>query len=157
MPKFSTIRHVGHSAEKMFALVADVERYPQFLPMCEALVVRSRKEQDAKTLLLADMTVGYKALRETFTSQVLLKPDDRVIDVKYIDGPFKYLFNEWRFEPEGEDACAIHFSIDYEFKSRILGAVMGAMFDRAFRMFAEAFEKRADAVYGTQQTAGASA
>ncbi len=132
----------------MFALVADVERYPEFLPLCEALHVRSRKQQDGKMLLLADMTVGYKAIRETFTSQVLLKPAERIIDVKYIDGPFRYLVNQWRFEPEGEGACAVHFDIDYEFKSRILGALMGAMFDRAFRMFAEAFEKRADAIYG---------
>lgn len=141
----------------MFALVADVERYPEFLPMCEALNVRSRKEQSGKTLLVADMTVGYKAIRETFTSQVLLKPEERVIDVKYIDGPFRYLFNEWRFEPTGEGACAIHFDIDYEFRSRILGALMGAMFDRAFRMFAEAFEKRADEVYEIGQGASASA
>jgi coenzyme Q-binding protein COQ10 len=155
MPKYSTIRHVRHSAENMFALVADVENYPQFLPMCEALHVRSRKEQDGKLLLMADMTVGYKAIRETFTSQVLLKPAERIIDVKYVDGPFKYLFNEWRFEPEGESACAVRFHIDYEFKSRILGALMGAMFDRAFRMFAEAFERRADLVYGLRASATA--
>lgn len=131
----------------MFALVADVEKYPQFLPLCEALSVRSRKERDGRTILVADMTVGYKAIRETFTSQVLLKPDENVIEVKYLDGPFKYLTNIWRFEPL-PDGSRVHFFIDYEFKSRILGALMGSMFDRAFRMFAEAFEKRADEIYG---------
>jgi coenzyme Q-binding protein COQ10 len=147
MPSFETTRIVGHSPDKMFALVADVEQYPQFLPLCEALTVRSRKERESRTLLVADMTVGYKAIRETFTSQVLLKPDEKVVDVKYLDGPFKHLTNLWTFEPH-EKGCLVRFFIDYEFKSRILGAVMGAMFDRAFRMFAEAFEKRADEIYG---------
>lgn len=148
MPKFETRRIVKHSPEQMFALVADVETYPQFLPLCEALSVRSRKERDGKELLVADMTVGYKAIRETFATQVLLSPEERAIDVKYIDGPFKYLDNRWRFEPAGEGGCSVHFFIDYEFKSRILGAVMGSMFERAFRMFAEAFEARADKIYG---------
>lgn len=132
----------------MFALVADIEKYPEFLPLCEALTIRSRKERDGKTLLIADMTVGYKAIRETFTTQVLLNPAELAIDVKYIEGPFKYLDNQWRFRPDAE-GCIVDFSIDYEFKSRILGALMGSMFDRAFRMFAEAFEARADKVYAS--------
>lgn len=148
MPKFETVRRVAHTPEDMFALVADVEKYPEFVPMCEALTVRTRKERDGVTLLVADMTVGYKALRETFTSQVTLKPQEAAIDVRYVDGPFRFLKNEWRFEPAGEAECDIHFFIEYEFKSRMLGAVMGAMFDRAFRMFSEAFERRADVVYG---------
>ncbi len=147
MPQFETRRIVKHSPEQMYALVADVERYPEFLPLCEALTIRSRRERDDKTLLVADMTVGYKAIRETFTTQVLLVPAEHVIDVKYIEGPFRYLDNRWRFEPAGEGGCAVHFFIDYEFKSRILGALMGSMFDRAFRMFSEAFEKRADEIY----------
>ena len=132
----------------MFALVADVERYPKFLPMCEALTVRSRKEAEGVSVLVADMTVGYKALRETFTSQVTLRPDENRIDVKYLDGPFRYLENRWDFVAMPGGGSEIRFFIDYEFKSRILGAVMGSMFDRAFRKFAEAFEKRADAIYG---------
>ncbi|MEZ5811254.1 MAG: type II toxin-antitoxin system RatA family toxin [Rhizobiaceae bacterium] len=147
MPEFSSTRRVRHMPAQMFDLVADVERYPQFLPMCEALVVRSRRERDGKTLLVADMTVGYKAIHETFTSQVLLDRANLKIDVKYIDGPFRYLDNRWTFD-EMEDGCDVKFFIDYEFRSRVLGALMGAMFDRAFRMFSEAFEKRADAVYG---------
>jgi coenzyme Q-binding protein COQ10 len=149
MPQFETRRPVKHSPDQMFDLIADVETYPQFLPLCEALTVRSRRERDGKELLVADMTVGYKAIRETFTTQVLLNKAERLIDVKYIDGPFKYLDNRWSFEAMGEGGCSINFFIDYEFKSRILGALMGSMFDRAFRMFSEAFEKRADAIYAT--------
>lgn len=130
----------------MFDLVADVERYPEFLPLCNGLVVRSRKDRDGKTLLVADMTVGYKAIRETFTTQVLLNKAEHAIDVQYIDGPFKYLDNRWRFQPTA-DGCTIDFFIDYEFKSRILGALMGSMFDRAFRMFTDAFETRAGKIY----------
>lgn len=148
MPKHETVRHVAHAPEKMFDLVADVERYPEFLPMCEALTIRERKERDGVTFLVADMTVGYKAIRETFTSQVVLKPAEREIDVKYVDGPFRYMDNRWHFKPTGEGSCDVQFFIDYEFRSRMLGMVMGAMFDRAFRTFAEAFEKRADALYG---------
>lgn len=147
MPHFETRRLVKHSPDRMYALVADVEKYPEFLPLCEGLTVRSRKERDGKSLLVADMTVGYKAIRETFTTQVLLKPEEHAIDVKYLDGPFKYLDNRWRFEPAPDGCCSVYFFIDYEFKSRLLGAVMGSMFDRAFRMFAEAFEARADRIY----------
>ena len=147
MPQFETRRPVKHSPDQMFDLIADVEKYPQFLPLCEGLTVRSRKERDGKELLVADMTVGYKAIRETFTTQVLLNKAERIIDVKYIDGPFKYLDNRWRFEPGENGGCSVYFFIDYEFKSRLLGAVMGSMFDRAFRMFAEAFEARADKIY----------
>jgi len=148
MPQHETTRSVSHSAANMFALVADVEKYPEFLPLCEALTVRSRRERDGRAMLVADMTAGYKAIRETFTSQVHLKPDELAIDVKYLDGPFRYLTNEWRFEPDGQGGSTVHFFIDYEFKSRVLGALMGAMFDRAFRMFTDAFEKRADEIYG---------
>ena len=153
MPQFETIKHVAHPPHEMFALVADVERYPEFLPLCEALTVRSRKEREGRTALVADMTIGYRAIRETFTSQVHLKPDEDAIDVKYLDGPFRYLSNTWRFDSAEDGGTDIHFFIDYEFKSRILGAMMGAMFDRAFRMFTHAFEKRADAVYGRARTA----
>ena len=149
MPQFEMTRRVQHRAENMYALVADVEKYPQFLPMCEALTIRSRKEKDGKTLLLADMTVGYKLIKETFTTQVLLKPDDVVIDVKYVDGPFRYLDNKWAFHSRDEGrACDVEFFVDYVFKSRALGLIMGSMFEIAFRKFTEAFEKRADEIYG---------
>lgn len=148
MPRFNTKRLVGHTPENMFALVMDVESYPQFLPLCEGLIVKSRKERDNKTLLVASMTVGYKAIRETFTSQILSDPIDRAIDVQYLDGPFKYLHNKWTFNPYRDQGCEIGFDIDYEFKSRLLGILMGSMFDVAFRRFSQAFEERADLVYG---------
>lgn len=148
MPKFDDTTTVPHSAEQMYDLVADVEKYPEFLPMCEALAIRERRERDGMTLLVADMTVGYKLIRETFTSRVVLKPQENAIDVSYVEGPFRYLDNRWRFVARPEGGCDVKFSIDYEFKSRTLGMIMGAMFDRAFHMFSTAFQKRAVAVYG---------
>ncbi len=131
----------------MFDLVADVEKYPEFLPMCKALTITSRKERDGKVLLIADMSIGYKLIRETFTSQVVLDRDALVIETKYIDGPFRYLTNRWWFVETSTTTSDVNFFIDYEFKSRVLGALMGSMFDIAFRKFAEAFELRADVFY----------
>jgi coenzyme Q-binding protein COQ10 len=148
MPTFETIRRVRHSPENMFALVADIEKYPEFVPMCERLTVRSHRERQGVSLLVAEMTVGYKAISETFVTQVVLKPAQRTIDVKYIEGPFRFLDNRWVFVPVEDGGTDVEFFIDYEFKSRVLGMLMGTMFDRAFRMFTEAFEKRADVVYG---------
>ncbi len=148
VPKFATDRRVAHSAEDMFALVADVERYPEFVPLCEWVTARGRHKEGEREVLVADMTVGYKAIRETFTTRVVLDRAARTIVSDYIDGPFRYLHTVWTFRPEGEDACAVGFSIDYEFKSRVLSAVMGGVFDRAFRKFSTAFEERADRVYG---------
>ncbi|AGF74384.1 hypothetical protein BAnh1_05050 [Bartonella australis AUST/NH1] len=150
MPAFTTHRHIAHNAREMFDLVSDVERYPEFVPMCESLVVRSREEFEEKTLLLADMTVGYKMFREIFTTQVFLQPRENLIEVKYINGPFKYLENRWIFHPTQDiNTCNIEFSIDYEFKSKMLGLVMGSVFDIAFRKFTDAFEKRAHQIYGS--------
>lgn len=151
MPSFSTTRRVAHTAADMFDLVADAENYPKFLPLCEALRIRGRQAAgEGREILVADMTVGYKAIRETFTSRVLLDRPAMTIRVAYLDGPFQHLDNVWTFEDVGAKACDIGFSIDYAFKNRILGALMGTMFDKAFRKFAEAFETRADAVYGTR-------
>jgi len=149
MPRFETRKYIQHCSEHMFALVADIERYPEFLPMCDALTIRSRREQDGKTFLVADMTVGYKLIRETFTTKVYLQPDANRIDVQYVDGPFRHLENRWRFLPVAdENACQIEFYIDYAFKNPMLGMVMGSMFDIAFRKFTDAFEQRADQIYG---------
>jgi coenzyme Q-binding protein COQ10 len=148
MPMFNSTRRVKHSPGEMFALVADVEKYPQFLPLCEGLTVRRRTPREGGgEVLLADMTVGYKAIRETFTSRVTLDPANLKILVEYVDGPFRYLENRWSFKPL-ETGSEIGFFISYEFASRMLGLLMGAMFDKAFRKFAEAFEKRADTIYG---------
>ena len=149
MPSFHDERRVRHRAEQMFDLVADVERYPEFVPLCKALRVRSRRtDDDGRETLVAGMTVGYKLIRETFTTRVALDKPGLKVRVEYIDGPFSHLENNWTFrdEPEG-DGSRVGFFIDYEFKSRTLGALMGSMFDVAFRKFARAFEERADKVY----------
>lgn len=148
MPKFDTERLVGHSASAMFDLVADVEKYPAFVPLCERLVVRGRQGGEGRDVLIADMTVAYKIVRETFTTKVVLDKSAQTIRADYLDGPFKHLENHWTFVPVDAGHCRIRFSIDYEFRSRALSMLMGTVFDKAFRKFAEAFEKRADAVYG---------
>ena len=162
MPSFRTRRRVRHSAADMFDLVADVEKYPLFLPLCTGLRVRKRAHDgQGRDVLTADMSVGYKAIRETFTSQVTLDRPNLQILVEYIDGPFSKLENRWTFidlpdarAPEGRGACEVDFFIDYEFRSRMLGLLMGTMFDTAFRRFAEAFERRADIVHGRRGIAG---
>ncbi len=148
MPKFSTDHRVAHSADEMFALVADVEAYPQFVPLCERLTVRGRRREGDREVLVADMTVGYKAIRETFTTRVALDRTASLIQADYLDGPFRHLHSVWTFRAEGESACVVGFAIDYEFKSRLLSALMGSVFDRAFRKFTTAFEERANRVYG---------
>ena len=149
MPSFRNERRVRHRSDQMFDLVADVERYPEFVPLCTGLRVRSRRpDAQGRETLLAEMSVGYKMVRETFTSRVLLdKPRLRVV-VEYIDGPFSHLENIWTFRDEPEPGRSlVSFFIDYEFRSRALGVLMGSMFDAAFRKFAEAFEQRADKLY----------
>ena len=151
MPSFRTKRAVPHSAARMFDLVADVEQYPRFLPLCQSLQVRRRSTTPTgEEVLVADMQVGYKAIRESFVSRVTLDRAHHVILVEYIDGPFKSLENRWTFrdDPDTPGRSTIEFYISYEFKSRMLGLLMGSMFDGAFRKFAEAFEQRADEVYG---------
>lgn len=148
MPQFSNKRRVRHSALEMFDLVADIERYPEFVPMCEKLVVRQRTQNpDGTEAIVADMTVSFKLVRETFTSRVTLDKPNRKILVEYLRGPFSKMENRWTFEPLAEDASNVVFFINYEFKSRMLAMLMGAMFDAAFQRFAGAFEKRADEVY----------
>lgn len=149
MPQFASKRRVKHSATEMFDLVADVEKYPQFVPLCQALRVKQRETRDDGTeVILADMTVSFKLVREVFTSRVTLDRANLKILVEYVQGPFSHLQNRWSFEPQGEHASDVGFFIAYEFKSRMLAMLMGAMFDAAFQRFAAAFEKRADAVYG---------
>jgi coenzyme Q-binding protein COQ10 len=148
MPSFRTARPVPHSPQQMFDLVADVERYPEFLPLCEELRVRRRVQSgEGIETLVAEMSIGYKAISERFTTRVTLdRPRLRIL-VEYVDGPFSYLENRWSFVPRAGGA-EVEFFITYEFKSRALGLLMGAVFDRAFRKFSEAFEERADLVYG---------
>lgn len=156
MPSFRSTRRVRHSATDMFDLVADVERYPEFVPLCQHLHVRRRVASgEGVDILVADMTVAYKMFRESFTSRVTLDRPRLSIVVEYLDGPFSRLENRWTFRPLEGRASEVEFFISYEFRSRTLGLLMGAMFDSAFRRFAEAFEARADDVYGRPTLAGA--
>ncbi len=150
MPTFETTRRVPFTPQQMYALVADVDSYPQFLPLCEGLWVHSRTVgADGRPVIVATMEVGYKAIRERFSTKVTLEPEVPTVLVNYLDGPFHHLENRWRFLPaEGGAACDVVFWLDYQFKSPFLGLLMGAMFDKAFRKFSEAFELRARAVYG---------
>src|SRR4051812_21145571 len=149
MPNFSSKRRVDHSASEMFDLVADVERYPEFVPLCSALKVRQRMAKpDGTEVLVADMTVSFKLVRESFTSRVTLDRANLKIMVEYLKGPFSNLENRWTFEARSETDCDVGFFLAYEFRSRMLAMLMGTMFDTAFQRFAAAFEKRADAVYG---------
>src|SRR3954454_2194832 len=149
MPSFNSRRPVKHSAPQMFDLVADVERYPEFVPLCSSLKVRQRTPQaDGTEIVIADMTVSFKLVRESFTSRVTLDRPNLKIQVEYLKGPFSNLENRWSFEPKSETECDVGFFLSYEFKSRMLAMLMGAMFDTAFGRFSAAFEKRADAIYG---------
>ena len=150
MPQLSSTRRVQHAASEMFDLVADVEHYPEFVPLCQSLTVRKRMQEDGKDVIVADMTVAYKLVRETFTSRVTLDRPDLEILVEYLEGPFRRLTNRWNFRPVQDRVCDVDFFIAYEFRSRTLGLLMGAVFDAAFRRFATAFERRADQVYGTR-------
>ena len=151
MPEFTTRRRVNHAAADMFDLVADVERYPEFVPLCRALKVRKRvPEPEGVEVLIADMTVAYKLVREAFTSRVTLDRPNLQILVEYLEGPFSHLENRWTFHPLGERSCEIEFFISYQFRNRALGLLMGAMFDAAFRRFAAAFERRADKIYANK-------
>jgi coenzyme Q-binding protein COQ10 len=152
MPQFTTRRQVQHAAANMFDLVADIERYPEFVPLCRDLKVRKRiEEPEGVEILVADMTIAYKLVRESFTSRVTLDRPNLQILVEYLEGPFSHLENRWSFRPTGERTCEVEFYISYEFRSRTLGLLMGGMFDVAFRRFAAAFEKRADAIYQGKQ------
>jgi coenzyme Q-binding protein COQ10 len=152
MPRFSSKRRVHHSAPQMFELVADVERYPEFVPLCHSLKVRQRTpKSDGTEIVVADMTVSFKLVRETFTSRVTLDRPNLKILVEYLKGPFSNLENRWSFEPKSDDACDVGFFLSYEFKSRMLAMLMGTMFDTAFARLAAAFEKRADVIYGKAQ------
>ena len=148
MPRFTTTRRVRHSASDMFDLVADIEHYPEFVPLCRSIRLSQRRTiGEGVETLRSEMTVAYKMISETFVTRVTLDKPRLQIHVQYLEGPFRLLENRWTFRPLGENASEVEFFISYEFKSRMLGLVMGSVFDTAFRKFAEAFERRADVVF----------
>ena len=151
MPSFRTTHRVPFTARQMFDLVADLESYPSFLPLCEALLVRQRDQRQGNTVLLADMTVGYLSIRETFTSRVELDPAGLTVLASAAPqgrGPFQRLDNRWGFRPAA-GGCDVDFFISYAFKSVMLQALVGSLFDRVFRRYTRAFEERAHRVYGS--------
>jgi coenzyme Q-binding protein COQ10 len=154
MPQFTTKRRVRHTAANMFGLVADVERYPEFVPFCRSLKVRKRgQDERGRETIVCEMTVAYKLIHETFTTRVTLDKPELQIMVDYLSGPFSRLDNRWRFHDAPDGLCDVEFYLHYEFRSRALGLLMGAMFEAVFRRFADAFERRADQVYGRPASA----
>jgi len=142
MPTHAERKRLRHTPEQMFDLVADVRRYPEFLPWC----VGAREISREPGLVIADLTIGFKMFRETFRSEVTLERPGRV-QVRYLNGPFRYLNNQWRFLPV-PGGCEVDFFVDFEFKSRLLQAVIGTVFNEAVRLMVRAFERRAMQLYG---------
>ena len=143
MPKHSESRHLPYTPEQLFDLVADVRRYPEFLPWVVAVRIRSESATD----MVADLAVGFKAIKETFTSKVIKQRPQR-IEIDYIEGPLKYLHNSWTFTPDETGGTNIDFCVDFAFRSRMFEMLAGQMFDRALRKMIGAFVDRAHALYG---------
>lgn len=137
-------RVLPHSPEQLYDLVADIERYPEFLPWCIGARIRSRREN----VVIADLIIGFKGIRESFTSEVTLDRPAMRIDVVYRNGPFKYLNNHWIFNAQPGGECEIDFFVDFEFRSRLLQRIIGLLFNEAVRRMVSAFEARADQLYG---------
>ena len=152
MPRHSETRHLPYTPEQLFDMVADVGRYDEFLPWVVAVRVRS----SSATETIADLVVGFSAFKERFTSRVHKERPSRIC-VDYIEGPLKYLHNEWRFEPAADGGTDVYFSVDFAFRSRIFESLAGQMFDRALRRMTGAFEERAAALYGMSRSSAQSA
>jgi coenzyme Q-binding protein COQ10 len=152
MPRHSETKHLPYTPEQLFELVADVARYDEFLPWVVAVRVRSSSEAET----VADLVVGFNAFKERFTSRVTKQRPGRIV-VDYVEGPLKYLKNEWRFDPAPDGGSDVFFSVDFAFKSRLFESLAGAMFDRALRRMTGAFEQRAAALYGISKSSAQSA
>lgn len=146
MPTYAERRRLPYSSKQLYDLVADVESYPQFLPWCVAARVRERHDGPDGVVELSDLVIGFKMLREKYTSRVTMAADS--IHVEYIEGPFKYLTNHWKFEQQEDGGCIIDFYIDFEFRSKMLQSIMGTLFNEAVKLMVGAFEKRARQIYG---------
>jgi coenzyme Q-binding protein COQ10 len=150
MPRHTEARNLPYTPEQLFDLVADVGRYQEFLPWVAATRIRSNSD----TMMIADLVVGFSALKETFTSRVTKERPSR-IHVEYVDGPLKYLHNSWKFQADGKGGSEVDFCVDFAFKNRIFESLAGQMFDRALRRMIGAFEQRAHQLYGGAQLSGA--
>jgi coenzyme Q-binding protein COQ10 len=153
MPVFRAMRRIHHSAEEMFDLVADVERYPEFVPLCVRHAIRSRATRVETEILMTDMTVACGFYRESFISRVTLDRAKGCILVESTDGPLRRLQTRWTFQPRSDGSCDVGFYLHYELASQALALLMGAVFDAAFGRFVQAFERRADIVYGRRRSA----
>ena len=148
MPTHSETRLLPHSAEQMYALVADVAKYPQFLPWCAAARIRSLTPvEGGRVEMLADLVISFKVFRERFGSRVVLDETAQHIDTEYLDGPFKYMKSTWDFAPVEGGGCEVRFFVDFEFKNAILQGVIGLVFNEAMQRIVRAFEQRAEALY----------
>ncbi|CUH59457.1 type II toxin-antitoxin system RatA family toxin [Thalassobacter stenotrophicus] len=146
MPTHSETRTLPYSAAQMYALVAEVDKYPEFLPWTAAARIRSRTPQGASEVMLADLVISFKVFREKFGSKVVLHPDAFQIDTEYLDGPFKYMKSNWHFT-DCEGGCEVAFFVDFEFRNAILQKVIGVVFNEAMQRVVAAFEKRAQKLY----------
>lgn len=147
MPTHSETKELPYTAQQMYDLVADVGKYPEFLPWTAAARIRSDDKVDDHRVMDADLVISFKVFRERFTSRVTLWPQDMKIDTEYLDGPFKYMLSNWHFE-EMPSGCRVHFHVDFEFRNRILQGIIGVVFNEAMQRVVRAFEKRAEALYG---------
>lgn len=148
MPTHAEKRTMPYTAEQMYDLVADIGSYDQFLPWISAVRIRSSEDTQHGQVVEADLVVSFKVFRERFGSRVTMRPDTRQIDVEYLEGPFKYLKNHWKFV-ELDEGCEIDFFVDFEFKSRALQMVIGLVFNEAMQRIVRAFEERARTLYGS--------
>lgn len=149
MPKSSDSKFLPYSAQQMYDLVADIGRYPEFIPWCDAARIRSRRQEGQKEIIEADLTAAFKVFRERFGSRVILDPKAMQIDTAYLDGPFKYLNGTWQFE-DAEGGCQVSFAVDFEFRNFVLQKMIGLVFAEAMQRIIKAFEARAHALYGEE-------
>lgn len=147
MPTHSETRNLPYTADQMYALVADVAKYPEFLPWCAAARIRSRKDHGDHEVMQADLVISFKVFRERFGSRVTLWPEARRIDTEYLDGPFKYLKSYWIFR-QTDAGCAVDFYVDFEFRNAVLQKIIGVVFNEAMHRIVRAFEKRAAELHG---------
>ncbi|MEJ6499979.1 MAG: type II toxin-antitoxin system RatA family toxin [Rhodobacterales bacterium] len=148
MPTHAEKRVVPYSAAQMYALVADIAAYPEFLPWCAAARIRKQTATDTGAVIEADLVISFKLFRERFGSRVTLHPAENKIDVEYLDGPFRYLNNHWHFTPQADGGCEVDFFVDFEFRSSVLQAVIGVFFGEAMHRIVRAFDARAKDLYG---------
>lgn len=150
MPTHAETRALPYSPDQMYALVADVARYPQFIPWISASRVRSVTPEGDHAVMLADLVIGFKMFRERFLSRVTLWEGDRRIETEYVDGPFKHMISTWAFTPapDGRPGCEVHFSVDFEFRNKLLQGAAGLFFHDAMQRIVRAFETRAEALHG---------